>query len=992
MSLKKTWPFRLHIGILMIAVLLISCIGLAVFIYHANIRLVEKQTAKLLDYVTGRITTEVEQILESPKAVTSIISRQQSAESLGHATTFRQRMNTLPFFTEILDHSSRFLSIYAGYSNGEFFQLKKYTPEIIPDNNIPSSLTGLKWIVRSIDKQDRKKHQLTTLYLDADLKILHTQKAASDYDPRKRSWFKKALQSPEIQRSDVQMFASDRQLGFIVSRKTKNYSQNNSSSFYSVIATSVYLSTLSESIKKQQITPGSEIVIFDIGGGLVAYKDINKLIVRENNQFKQGKLSQLTTKNIDKVFKQWQSGLYKNNVPFDYKLNNETWRTIIIKLKIQPGSPLFLLIAIPHKELYQQIRRIRNSALSITILFLLIFLPVTLYLARRISTPLMRLADETNAIKNFDFREHHLPDSNISEIDHLNTSLSDMKSTIRRFLDINMIVASEENFERLLPRLLNETLSVSKAESIALYLVDQNDHLSLAEIRNRHSDTTPGTDEVSPVTEYAQITTYPDILLRAINSKKPVVAEVSSSEFKAHGLKIMLQDHSCTTRNSIAIPLFNRKHELIGVMLLVTSNKIEPSLLEFITAICSSSAITLETRSLIQAQKELFEAFVKLIAGAIDAKSPYTGGHCARVPVLTKMLATAADESSQGYFKDFKIPDDQWEAIHIASWLHDCGKVTTPEYVVDKATKLETIYDRIHEIRMRFEVLHRDAELEFWKTLAQEPLAEQQQQDLRNRLERQLTQLQTDFAFIAQCNKGGEFMSENDIEKLNNLAQITWFRYFDDRLGISEDEKLRKDRQPETSLPATEYLLSDKPEHLFQRTDNRFSAPDNPWGFKMKVPQWLYNRGELYNLSVSRGTLSEEERFKINEHIVQTIIMLSELPLPRHLKSIIELAGGHHEKLDGSGYPRGLTAEQMSPVARMMAVADIFEALTAVDRPYKKGKTLSEAVKIMSFMVKDRHIDADIFKLFLTSGIYLDYARQYLKPEQIDEVDIKKYL
>ncbi len=988
MHLKKSWPFRLHIGTLMIGVLLISCIGLSVFIYDANIRLVEKQTAKLLNYVISRITNEVEQITESPKAVTSIISRQQSVESLGHATTFRQRMNTLPFFTEILDHTNQFLSIYAGYSNGDFFQIKKYTPEILPDKNIQSSLIGLKWIVRSIDNQDRKKHQLTTLYLDADLKILHTQKAASDYDPRKRSWFKKALQSPEIQRTDIQMFASDRQLGFIISRKTKNYSQNNNTNFYSVIGTSVYLSTLSEIIKKQQITPSSEIIIFDINGGLVAYKDINQLIVKENNQFKQGNLSSLAIKNMDDIFKQWQSGRYKNNVPFDYKLNNETWRTIIIKLKIQPGSPLFLLIAIPHNELYQQIRQIRNTALSITIVFLLIFLPVTLYLARRISTPLKRLADETDAIKSFDFSEHHLPDSNISEIDHLNTSLSDMKSTIRRFLDINMIVASEENFERLLPKLLNETLSVSKAESIALYLVNQDNQLSLAEIRTRNNNT----NDLLPISETEQSTSYPNILLRAINSKKTVVAEVSSSEFREHGLNVMLQEHSSTTRNSIAIPLFNRKHELIGVMLLITANKIESSLLEFITAICSSSAITLETRSLIQAQKELFEAFVKLIAGAIDAKSPYTGGHCARVPVLTKMLAKAADEASQGYFKDFKIPDDQWEAIHIASWLHDCGKVTTPEYVVDKATKLETIYDRIHEVRMRFEVLHRDTELEFWKTLAQEPLSEKQKQDLKDRLEQQLEQLQADFAFIAQCNEGGEFMSENDIERLNKLAQITWLRYFNDRLGISEDERLRKDRQPETSLPATEHLLSDKPEHLFSRKDSHFSAPDNPWGFKMKVPQWLYNRGELYNLSVAKGTLSEEERFKINEHIVQTIIMLSELPFPRHLKSIAELAGGHHEKLDGSGYPRGLTAEQMSPVARMMAVADIFEALTAIDRPYKKGKTLSEAIKIMSFMVQERHIDGDIFKLFLTSGIYLDYARQYLKPEQIDEVDINKYI
>src|SRR5690606_1490606 len=280
-----------------------------------------------------------------------------------------------------------------------------------------------------------------------------------------------------------------------------------------------------------------------------------------------------------------------------------------------------------------------------------------------------------------------------------------------------------------------------------------------------------------------------------------------------------------------------------------------------------------------------------------------------------------------------------WEAVHVASWLHDCGKVTTPEYIVDKATKLETIYDRIHEVRIRFEVLKRDAEIACLKAVA----AGEAEPAATARLAAGLKQLDDDFAFVATCNEGGEFMAPEKIDRLKAIGQRTWMRTLDDRIGIAYEERARKACTPAPALPARESLLADKPEHLFERRPHDRMPEDNKWGFRMSVPELLYNKGELYNLSVARGTLSEEERYKINEHIVQTLIMLGQLPFPQHLRGVPEIAGGHHEKMDGTGYPKRLTREQMSPVARMMAIADIFEALTAADRPYKKGKLLSEA-------------------------------------------------
>jgi HD-GYP domain-containing protein (c-di-GMP phosphodiesterase class II) len=411
-------------------------------------------------------------------------------------------------------------------------------------------------------------------------------------------------------------------------------------------------------------------------------------------------------------------------------------------------------------------------------------------------------------------------------------------------------------------------------------------------------------------------------------------------------------------------------------------------LIAFVNALSSTAAVALNTQRLIDEQKNLLESFIQLIAGAIDAKSPYTGGHCQRVPELTKMLARAACEAKEGPFRDFSLSEDEWEAVHIGAWLHDCGKVTTPEFVVDKATKLETLYDRIHEIRMRFEVLKRDAELAYWQGIAAggEHLA------LQELLEQQLRQLDDDFAFVAQCNEGGEFMAPERVERMQALAQRSWRRTLSDRIGISQDEGARKRLMEEPALPVMEPLLADRPDHVFVRSERDKLADDNLWGFKVKVPEHLYNRGELYNLCIGRGTLAEEERYKINEHMIQTIIMLDKLPFPQHLQAVPEIAGGHHEKMDGTGYPKRLKREEMSIPARMMAIADIFEALTAGDRPYKKAKSLAEALKIMSFMRKDQHIDPELFALFLQSGVYRQYAERYMAAELIDEVNIQDYL
>ena len=453
----------------------------------------------------------------------------------------------------------------------------------------------------------------------------------------------------------------------------------------------------------------------------------------------------------------------------------------------------------------------------------------------------------------------------------------------------------------------------------------------------------------------------------------------------------------------LTVPMRSTSGETVGVMQLINRKRDPRTILtadtaaglvrpfdafdqHLIEALASQAAVCVERTQLLEAQEQLIDSMITLLAGAIDAKSPYTGGHCERVPELAMMLARAAEETAEGPLADFRLGGEQaWREFRIGAWMHDCGKITTPEYVVDKATKLEANYNRIHEVRTRFEVLLRDARIAWLEGVINggDPA------ELEAAYLQRQSQLQADFAFVADCNLGGEFFGPDKVESLRAIASQSWQRHFDNRLGLAWEE-LSRHNDSAQELPVPEPLLADHAWHVIPRQSNQI--PDASYGFKLEVPEHLYNLGEVHNLTISRGTLTNEERYKINEHIVQTIMMLETLPFPANLSRVAEYAGTHHETLDGKGYPRRLTADDLSVPSRIMAIADIFEALTASDRPYKKAKTLSECLKILAGFRDRQHIDADLFALFLRSGVYRTYAERYLKPEQIDAVDVETYL
>ena len=576
--------------------------------------------------------------------------------------------------------------------------------------------------------------------------------------------------------------------------------------------------------------------------------------------------------------------------------------------------------------------------------------------------------------------------------------------SLRRLIDIGLALSADHNPSSLMERILLEAKEFANADGGTLYLKEgeqllfeiiKSDSLNISQ-----GGTTGVEINLPPVELYLdgepnhkQVASYAALSGKTVNIKDAYEVE----DFDFSGTKAFDKSTGYRSKSFLTVPLKNHQDECIGVLQLLNALDADGEVVSFsetiqpmIEALASLAAVALENTQLIEGQKVLFESFIELIATAVDAKSPYTGGHCQRVPELTKMLVGKVCEQTDGPFADFDLNEDEWFELHVAGWLHDCGKVTTPEYVVDKATKLETIYDRIHEVRMRFEVLKRDAEIRYLKGALESP---DNAEALKADYEAQVAQLDEEFTFIANANVGGEFMKDEDIERIQQIGDRTWVQTLDDRIGISYDEAKRKAREPAQELPRVAKLLDDRYDHIVEWDVTPQAAdPENKYGFKIQVPENKYNLGERYNLSVRRGTLTNEERYKINDHIVQTIVMLEQLPFPKGLKQVPEYAGGHHETMIGTGYPKKLTADDMSIPAKVMAIADIFEALTAADRPYKAPKTLSQSLKIMSFMRNDQHIDAELFKLFLTSGAYMEYAEKFLEKEQVDDVDINQYL
>lgn len=642
------------------------------------------------------------------------------------------------------------------------------------------------------------------------------------------------------------------------------------------------------------------------------------------------------------------------------------------------------------------------------LVLMLLTLPLAIAGFESIRRSIAALTEDAQRIRSLDFSATHRPRALFRELEDLHHQHREMKRSLKTqtqtlgeaqrklasLVENGLLLSSERDKHRLLRHILMEGKRICHADAATLYLM--TDHDSLRFTLRSKADPLPDFeiplhDPQTGEPNERHVSTY--VALR--NETVAIDDVYAQTRFDLSGTRRFDSESGYRTVSMLCVPLTAHSGEVLGVLQFM--NALDPQTgevigfsrqsLNFIEALASQAAVALDNHNLIDSQKALIDAMIEMLAGAIDAKSAYTGGHCARVPELALMLAEQACAVTEGPLASFAFrSEDEWREFRIGAWLHDCGKITTPEHIVDKATKLEIVYNRIHEVRMRFEVLLRDATIARLQALANGVPAEEVETTYRERL----ASLQDDFAFVATCNIGGELMAPERIERLKRIAAQTWVRHFDDRLGLSHEESTRLETIPAAPLPAVEQLLADKAEHLIPRGEDR--ALDPKYGFKVTVPEYRFNYGEIYNLSISRGTLTAEERYKVNDHINQTIVMLESMPFPKNLRRVPEYAGTHHETLLGTGYPRQLDKDSLSIPARIMAIADIFEALTASDRPYKKAKTLSESIDILASLRDRGHIDADLFALFLTSGLHLQYGERRLKPEQLDQVDVQAYL
>jgi len=913
----------------------------------------------------------------------------------------------IPFFLESLRWNEDLYSVYVGRESGDFFQVidTRGDTRILGEHDAPA---GTEFLLRGISTSPTGDRVETWAFVGTDGTTMTAPRRVTDaeYDPRQRPWYRAAEARTDggVSLSEPYLFHSLGAPGITLSRMLVDGS--------GVFGVDMTLESLQEFAMTQGISPRGGVLVADPAGRIVASHPNLDPLLRDN--VADG------SSDVGSAFPRLPGAIRDLPTDSGHRIAGDRWIALRQQIPTVGDAPWTVVAAAPIDDFLAPFRHIRTRIVWAAVLLLLAAAPIVLVLSRSMTRVLAALAGEVARVRDLDFATTGPVRSSILEFHQLGLGFHAMKERLRsrtrdlnasldrlsKIIDLNIAISAEQNIDRLSELILQGARELSRADGGSLYLINNeartlefvivlNDSLGFAQGGTSGSSVTlppvPLFDAEGNPNEH-------NVVSHTVHHEQTVnIADAyNAGGFDFSGTRKFDEANGYRTQSVLTVPLKPRGSDIIGAIQLLNAKDPDTGetttfsgeIQRFVEALSAGAATALYNRDLIEEQKRLFDAMIQLIAGAIDAKSPYTGGHCARVPEIALMLAAEAERADKGTLRDFRFDgDSDLRAFRIGAWLHDAGKVTTPDYVVDKATKLETIYNRIHEIRTRFEVLLRDARIERHEAVLSG--ADPAEEDAK--LAAIEAELQEEYAFIAECNLGGEYMAPERLERLKEIARRRWMRHFDDSIGLSWSEQQRRDDTVPAPLPAEEHLLADKEEHIIPRTDDFYRQYER-FGFTIPVPEHLYNLGEVYNLSVGRGTLTAEERFKINEHVMQTILMLDRLPFPPALGNVPEYAGTHHETLDGSGYPRQLTGEDLSIPARIMAIADIFEALTASDRPYKKAKPLSAAIDILAKFKEEGHIDPELFDLFLESGVYREYAERYLRPDQLDEVDIARYV
>lgn len=972
-----TQPLYVHIVLILILLIVTLGGGQIWFNYQKNTELIEESLAILYDKTTQQVYRNLQTNYDIAANNVEIMAEGWLVD----AQNLEQRLRYLPLLSKALKVNNVVSSYSVGYDNGDFFMVRAAFSDWVRERLDTPENT--RYVVDNLSTDINSQRVRLIIYFDKDLQEISRRFEVGDkYDPRERSWYQQATASDKPITTAPFMFYFLKSPGTSIAIASKRSPGN-------VIAADISLVDLSQSLTDNKITASSELMLLHETGTVLAYPQSDQLVIENEERGREF----ARVSNIDSsVIEEHQSDIEPVEKRLRFEHAGEQWGGAISKFQISEDFKLFMVLIAPDKELFPRALEIRQQLSIITVILILLSLPVIFFSAYKVTQPLRDLILQTRRIRRFDFSPRHSTYSPVSEISTLANDMEAMKQTISHFLNMLNALSGEKNLDSLIETITRQTLVINQADAAVLYMFNEEgdkiepacvllsdgdaDHIELASIDVDHQES---------------------FIVHAINRKGARLHGLRCSSEEEREFSPIFKELGSDILEVLTLPLNNRSGETTGILCVL--NREDKAQIDsdenidhiaFMQSLSGFAAVSIESKHSLKAQQDLLASFIKLIAGAIDAKSHHTAGHCSRVPVITRMLAEQVNLQDSGEFRDYKLSEEEFEELDIAAWLHDCGKITTPEYVVDKATKLETIYDRIHEIRMRFEVLKRDAQIGYYKALQ----AGGSEVQLARELSEKIEQIDDDFSFVAQCNIGQESMSEKHLDRLRSLSKLTWQRTLDDSKGVSLQELQRKKRSQKSPLPVAEFLLDDREDHIIERQDDSEydGKPARDWGFNMIAPEHQYNRGELHNLSVAQGTLTKEERYVINEHITQTIMMLTRLKFPNNLKNVIEIAGGHHERMNGAGYPRGLKRDELSVSTRIMAIADIFEALTARDRPYKRAKSLGEALDIMYELKCAQHIDGELFDIFLKTGVYQTYADKYLPQHQIEYVDISKYL
>jgi HD-GYP domain-containing protein (c-di-GMP phosphodiesterase class II) len=939
------WPIKVSIASVVVTSMLLLAIAIiGIGWVGARESLLEAASRTARD--AGLLITEKSHRMLEPAQATL---RLLTSSSLATATRLDERLSGLQTLSDVIEANELISSVYVGYSDGSFFLVRAL--------DLPQTRERFKapprsnFLVQSVEVGKGGKFTGEYLFFNADRELVERRPQPEyKFDPRTRPWYQSAQGTSSATFTQPYVFFSTQQVGLTLSQSSRDGN--------AIFGIDVVLDDLAANLSDLRSTPNAQIALVDKAGAVLAFPDMNRVLVKGDNRFDFKTIDQLGVPSLSAL-----NALRIENgkvVPFD--VAGEEWLGVVLPFNVWRAEGLRLLVASPSADLLGELRaKAFRLAVGVCLIAVLL-MPVGWLAGAAIGRNMDRLTRLAQRMSQFDFRRTSMAPTLVREVNNLSSVMGEMGQTIETFLQISEDMAVEPRVERMVSNVLEKTVSATRCLGGVVYFYNAETQLMRQAARTgavvgHDTEQLDGTQGVAPTTDAA-----------ALGS---AVAELHMN-------------------------LYGRSGSVEGILVLqhtADASHADASFLQFVRKLSGMLAVSIETRQLIDAQKKLLDAVIRLMADAIDAKSPYTGGHCERVPELAGMVIDAMALETTGPYASFTMSEDERYEFHLGAWLHDCGKVTSPEHIIDKSTKLETIYNRIHEVRMRFEVLWRDAHIDYWKALAEGTSGDVAEQ-ARQTLEARKTTLQDDFAFVARSNVGGESMADADVDRLLAIGKTPWTTYFDNRLGLSGEElrRLLLMEPVAPDLPRSAQLLADRPDQVVPWGERKPPVekgdPKNRYGFDMKLPPNAQNMGELHNLSIRRGTLTEEDRFKINDHIVQTLIMLRSLPWPRHLERVPDIAATHHEKLDGKGYPRQLRGDQLRLPDRVMALADVFEALTAADRPYKQPKTLTDSLRIMAFMAKDQHIDPAVFRYFLDSGIWKTFADKYMQPSQIDAVDI----